>query len=112
MAQAMRTMERRSRRRQIGGGLLAASLLLVAASDVAGQAMCGPRDQLVRHLSTSFGEIPTGSGLMGNGALLETLTSPSGTWSILVTKPGGASCLVASGEGWIQAPVPLPGRDS
>ena len=114
MASAKRTMERRSRLRQIGLGMLTAGLLLLASLDVAAQQQppCGPRERLVSGLAAEFGEIPTSSGLMGNGNLIEVLTSPSGSWTIIATRPGGGSCLLASGEGWIQAPVPLPGRDS
>lgn len=92
--------------------LLPVALLLVAASDVAAQQpVCMPREHMVQKLA-EYGEAPVASGLMGNGNLLEILTSPSGSWSIIVTRPGGASCLLVSGQGWIESPPAVPGRDS
>ncbi|MDJ0608810.1 MAG: hypothetical protein QNJ67_07515 [Kiloniellales bacterium] len=54
-------------------------------------------------LARNHGETPAQIGVSNNGALVEVLTRPDGaTWSILVTTPGGLSCLVAAGEGWRQ----------
>jgi hypothetical protein len=40
-------------------------------------------------------------GLSTSGSLIEILTSDNGgTWTIMVSRPNGSSCLVASGEGW------------
>lgn len=65
---------------------------------------------MIAKLLTEYGEIPQASGLQSNGGLLEILTSPSGTWSIIVGRPGGPVCLVSSGDGW-QAQAPqVPGR--
>lgn len=41
------------------------------------------------------------------GRLLEVLVSPSGSWSLVLTAPGGRSCLVAAGSDW-QALTPPP----
>ena len=45
--------------------------------------------------------------LPATGSLLEVLTSPAGSWTIIVTVPGGPTCLVSSGEGWRDAPIQL-----
>jgi hypothetical protein len=48
-----------------------------------------------------FSEAPIAAGLASNGALIEVLTSGNGsTWTIIVSKPNGPSCLVAAGESW------------
>ena len=39
--------------------------------------------------------------MIHDGALLEIVMTPDGaTWSMVLTSPGGISCLVATGEGW------------
>ncbi len=63
---------------------------------------CGVRDAMVEALSTAYQERPVSRGVTSTGALMEVLAGPTGSWSILVTAPGGATCLVASGEGWQQ----------
>lgn len=75
-----------------------------------GQPMCAPREQVVARLSQEFGEVPTAPGLMGNGNLMEITTAPSGTWTVLVTRPDGLSCFVASGDGWVQKATAVPRR--
>ena len=78
---------------------------VVAAFYVSGpapaQPQCQPRDILLERLERSYGEVPAGSGVIHDGALLEIVMTPDGaTWSMVVTSPGGISCLVATGEAW------------
>ena len=78
---------------------------LVAAFYVSGpaptQPQCAPRDALLEQLETSYGEVPAGSGVIHAGVLLEIVITPDGaTWSMVLTSPGGISCLVATSEGW------------
>jgi len=35
-----------------------------------------------------------------NGAVVEFLSSDAGTWTMLVTFPSGATCLLAAGDNW------------
>ena len=46
-------------------------------------------------------------GLAADGSVVEVLAATSGSWTILVTKPTGVSCVVASGEAWDHVPPPL-----
>lgn len=78
---------------------------VVAALCVSGpapaQPQCAPRDALLEELESAYGEVPAGSGVIHDGALLEIVMTPDGaTWSMVLTSPGGSSCLVATGEGW------------
>ena len=63
---------------------------------------CGTRDAIIEALGATYQEKPVSRGVTSTGALMEVLAGPSGSWSILVTAPGGATCLVSSGEGWRQ----------
>ena len=78
---------------------------VVAAFYVSGpasaQPQCAPRDALLEQLESAYGEVPAGSGVIHDGALLEIVMTPDGaTWSMVLTSPGGISCLVATSEGW------------
>lgn len=60
---------------------------------------CADRDAVVSHLVTQYGEIRQSVALGSNNTLVETFASlETGTWTIIVTTPGGPSCLVASGQ--------------
>ena len=46
-------------------------------------------------------------GLASSGGVVEVLTNDKGSsWSIIVTKPTGVTCLVTSGVGW-EALLPI-----
>ena len=48
-------------------------------------------------------------GLTEAGSVVEVLTSSKGTWTILVTKPTGLTCMLNSGVSWEALPVPAMG---
>lgn len=69
---------------------------------------CLLHDDALRILAEKYDETPVAVGLANNGGLLEILASKDGaTWTILVTVPGGATCMVSAGENWRVAP-PAP----
>lgn len=82
-------------------------LILLLPSPAAGQMppQCDTRDAVLDRLKTKYGEEPVSLGVTSTGSLLEVLASPEGTWTIIVTIPGGPTCLVSSGDGWHQAPL-------
>jgi len=63
---------------------------------------CGDRHVIVQRLQTNYGEARTGAGLSeGNSGMIEIFASEeTGTWTILLTRPDGQSCLVAAGDSW------------
>ena len=40
------------------------------------------------------------AGLSGSGGLVELYTAATGTWTLLLTIPGGPTCLLGSGDEW------------
>ncbi len=83
------------------------SLLLLAAivflnTPAAAQNSCGPRDAVIELLGDRFDEKTVAVGLASSGGVIEVLASNDGqTWTIMLTTPDGNSCVVASGEAWI-----------
>ena len=89
--------------------LIACALFCSPSSAWAQGAQCGPREQVLGALSENYQERLVSRGVTSAGALLEVLAGPSGSWSIVLTVPGGQTCLVSSGEGWRDMP-PSPDR--
>jgi len=71
---------------------------------------CGQRTTLVEWLEKQFDEKRAGVGISLEGRLIEFFASGSGSWTVLITFPGGPTCLILSGENWrpIKAPPDGP----
>ncbi len=77
-----------------------AALWLVALPATA-EDLCGPRAAILDTLSHDYRESPSAMGMSNTGNVIEVFTARSGkTWTILVTRPDGSSCVVAAGEQW------------
>jgi len=76
---------------------------------------CAPRDRVVHHLNTTFGETRQSIALGPNNAVVEMFASATtGTWTLTVTRATGVSCIVASGDAYealADAPA-APGKDA
>ena len=69
------------------------------------QPQCNTRDSILKQLSDKYQETPVAAGVSHNGALVQVFTSKDGdTWTIVVTSPGGWSCLADSGGHWRTKP--------
>lgn len=82
-----------------------AAAIAFSAPAAAQDSRCAARDALLQSLTEEFGKTPVNVGVTSTGALLEVLAGPDGAWTILVTLPGGPTCMVSSGEGWRDAPL-------
>ncbi len=77
---------------------LVASLLVLAG---AAQARCLPHEEAIARLQRDYGETAKGLGLSNRGpSVMELFVSDTGSWTILVTRTNGLSCIAASGEDW------------
>jgi hypothetical protein len=71
---------------------------------------CHSHADLTKMLDQKFAEQPSALGLQANGHLVEVFVSDDGTsWTIVVTRPDGWSCIVAVGEHWEALPGPIAG---
>ncbi len=71
-----------------------------AAADQA-PAACGPHTDVIKALGDKFHETQSATALTSAGTLLEVLTANDGaTWTIIVSRPDGLSCVVAAGQNW------------
>lgn len=85
--------------------LIALATLIGAATSAAAQTptpaagpMCAERGTVVSFLKQQYGETQEDSRLQSDQALIELFASEKGTWSILLSRPNGTSCVVAAGK--------------
>ncbi len=80
--------------------LLTLVLFAGSSSIVAAQMLCVERVDMLDRLASEYGEELIEVQMMEEHGLLEVLKSQTnGTWTLLLTKPGGISCVLATGKG-------------
>lgn len=80
-------------------GILAMALL--APTVLQAQNNCAARDSVVHNLESSYGEIFAGGGIQNAQRIFEVwFSEEKGTWTILMTRADGKSCVMASGTNW------------
>ena len=81
-----------------------AALVAVFLWPLPGEAapVCREREEALKALQRRYGEVPVAQGMDANGGLVEVLASETGsTWTIIVTRPGGQTCIVGFGRDWV-----------
>ncbi len=80
------------------------SVLLIGWSALSSTAkaemLCAERENVIQGLERGYAETPLARGLAESGVLIEVFTSPAGTFTIVMTHPGGPSCLLRVGDHW------------
>lgn len=62
---------------------------------------CGPRTEMLKQLSSLYREQPVALGIADTGTLLEVVAANDGaTWTVMVTRSDGTSCVIMTGESW------------
>lgn len=61
---------------------------------------CGDRDKLLARLGKDYSEQPVATGVAKDGSRFEILASATGSFTVLLTRPNGLTCLVAEGQNW------------
>lgn len=87
--------------------LLFALLALIAAPALADN-HCYPHPVVSQGLAEKYGETRRVIAIDRQGAVIEFYGSDNGTWTIVITQPGGLSCMVAAGEYHEQTNEPMP----
>jgi hypothetical protein len=100
-----RTLSARVRARALATSSVVVILGAVAMSHPAAAeqapSACGPHPDVVKALGDRFHETQSATALTSAGTLLEVLTATDGsTWTIIVSRPDGLSCVVAAGQNW------------
>jgi hypothetical protein len=88
--------------RFLGLALLATvAAVAVEVPAVDAQAACAPRADRVRWLAERHNEKQIAIGLSAGGEMIEVYASPERlTWTIVATRPDGATWIVVTGRSW------------
>lgn len=87
-------------------------ILLCFSLPAHADSICGPRADFVKALKDKYQESRRGIGVSGEAAIVEIYTSKAGTYTIIVTRPDGLSCIIAAGSGWEELPPPIEEKDT
>ena len=74
------------------------------------QPVCALRDTVLAGLEKTYKEEPVAIGLASNGGVIEVIVSPSGSFTIILTRTNGISCVMAAGEAWENIPFKDKGQ--
>lgn len=86
-----------------------AVLACVIATPAVAQAPCGKRDAMVPALAEKYGEAPLFMGISSEGFTTEIFGSAGGgTWTVIMTRPDGLTCIMAAGTSWQAIPFKAP----
>lgn len=72
--------------------------------------LCSTHDAVMQTLNAKFAEKTVSMGLANNGTVVEVLSSPDGSWTIVMTAPNGLACLLAAGDYWQNLPEKVAGK--
>ncbi len=91
--------------RALAATAVSLGLLLQTAGPVQAQPVCMPRDDLREELQKQFSEAPTAGAIANNGALVQLFANRDrSSWTLVMTRPGGTSCVLVAGEDWNELP--------
>lgn len=81
--------------------VLILGMMLGFGTSARAQTVCMAHTDLANHLDSRFSEAPIAIGLANDNRLVEVFSSGDGsTWTMVLTKPDGMSCVMATGEDW------------
>ena len=87
------------------GSELASMAVAMTLASAPPQLACAPHEAVDRQLSEKYGERPHAIGLTAMGWMMQLYRATDGsTWTLLLTRPDGLSCLAEHGTGL--EPVP------
>ncbi len=82
------------------------ALLLHTAATVKAQPVCMVHDEFRVELHRNFSETPVAIAIANNGALIELYAKrDKSSWTLVMTRPSGLSCVLVAGEDWNELPT-------
>ena len=95
------TARRRATTMLLASSLAFFALLGTIPASHAANVACASHVDVINKLSQGYAEQPVALGLAANGSLIEVFSASDGrTWTLVMTRPDGLSCILASGHAW------------
>ena len=86
--------------RRLAIALAAAFMAVFLCAPAAAQNICAPRDDVVQRLWDRWQEAQVTVAMVADGRLLEIFVSETGSWTAVISDPGGRSCVASAGKNW------------
>jgi len=81
--------------------LVSAVILLPVGASNGAQKACSDHGKVLGKFADVYKENRVAGGLTRDGRLVEVLSTDDGrTWTIVVSRPNGETCVMMAGEGW------------
>lgn len=91
--------------------ILACLLCLTPASATAQQAPCGPTGMVEKRLNKEYGETVAAAGFAPGGVLFIISNPKTQSFTVLLRRPDGQTCIVFGGHGFTTIEPVKPGVD-
>lgn len=74
---------------------------------------CGDTETIRQQLADRHGEAPVAAGITLRGNMIQIFASEDhSTWTVVITRPGGPSCLMQAGRDWMTIEHDIEGPGS
>jgi len=84
---------------------------ILAAFLLAQQSPCGPTGQVEKRIKDQYGESIVGAGLVPGGIMFITQNPKTQTFTVLLRRPDGQTCVLQGGTGYASQEAIIPGVD-
>jgi len=95
----------------IGWIVVALTMLLVVVSVAGARSLtpitetpCGPYSRIIAVLGAQFGEAVKATGVIDAQHIMQTLVSKNGSWTVLIIRVDGWTCIRSAGKDWQDTP--------
>ena len=82
---------------------------ILAAIILAQQAPCGPTGMVEKNIAKKYGESIVGAGIVAGGILFTTTNPQTGSFTVLLRRPDGQTCVLMGGTGYATTDAVKPG---
>ena len=82
---------------------------ILTAIILAQQSPCGPTGKVEARIAKEYGESIVGAGVVPGGYLFTTANPQTGSFTILLRRPDGQTCVLMSGTGYATTDAVKPG---
>lgn len=84
---------------------------ILAAFLLAQQSPCGPTGMIEKRIADKYGETVIGAGIVDGGILFTLANLDTGTFTVLLRRPDGQTCIVMGGTGYATIEAVKSGTD-
>jgi hypothetical protein len=85
--------------------------VLMLAATLTQQSPCGPTGTVEKRIAKQYGESIVGAGVVAGGVLFITANPQTGTFTIMLRRQDGQTCVLQGGTGYATLEAIKPGED-